>query len=471
MIDDIIDFIEDFWFIPVIIAIVAGAGCAVHFGWIDIDHDHDSSTNTNLCEVEIVCDEGIFSSYGEGTYYVNSTVELDNYVNVGWFFDGWYDSKGNLLSEEQEYKFNVTKSCTVYAKTTRGYGVNLYKMPGINYMTGRGTYDYDENATITAVTYPGYTFTGWYDLDKNLVSTEPTLLLSNHEDVVLFAGSSSSNPYIGENARTIGCRDKFSENESFMILMNDRTSEVVDYSKGNHEWGVNVAPGQYYLLIKGMKNDGQYGVEEKTIIVDGISTNVYHWDFNHEHYTLTWDLDMATYRNYIDFEIDRSPQKTANRTDFVYYTSNSVQTIAGKLTELSAGMTDVERTNFVLKFVQLCTDYERDREYVYSNRASDYWKYPLETLFEGRGDCEDTSILYSALVKAMGYDTAILLYLGEQYKDNGHAATSVALDSVPGGTYYEKNGKHFYYCESTSDTMIVGEIWTDYDRGQVLVIP
>ncbi len=467
MIDDILDFLEDYWYILLIIAIVAGGGCAYYFGLFDSDHD---SPTSNYCEVEIIADEGISTFFGDGSYYRNSSAELKYYTNVGWFFDGWYDSDGNLLSKDHEYKIKVTDSCKIYAKTTRGYGVNLYKMPGIETMTGRGSYHLDEDATITATAHSGYTFTGWYDLDNNLVSAEETITLTDHEDVVLFAYTSSPNPYIGETTTTIGTRENYSATDSFMVLRNDRTLEVVDYSKGNQEWQVNLAPGQYDLIVKGTKTDGKYATETKTFIVDGVSTNVYRWDFNGEHYSLTWNLDMATYKNYINYEVDRSPQSTTARTNFVNYNSANVQTIAGKLTELSAGMTDVERTNFVLKFVQLCTDYERDREYIYSDQ-SDYWKYPLETLFEGRGDCEDTSILYSALIKAMGYETAILLYVGKQYKDNGHAATSVALDNVPGGTYYSKNGLKFFYCESTSDEMVVGEIWTDYDRGQVLVIP
>ena len=148
----------------------------------------------------------------------------------------------------------------------------------------------------------------------------------------------------------------------------------------------------------------------------------------------------------------------------------TVKLVAEKLADLSAGMSDVDRADFVLKFVHRCTEYERDFRYEHTTGV-EHWKYPVETLFEGRGDCEDTSILYCALMKAMGYDVALLIYSGAQYKDNGHAAASVALDYVKDGTYYEKDGLRFYYCETTSDKMVVGEIWDDYDRGQVLVIP
>ena len=467
MLDDIADFIADFWYIPLIV-IVAGASIALGFGLIDFDHD--SSSDSNVCKVTIVADEGIETYYGGGEYDKGKSVELDNIVCVGWFFDGWYDSDGKLLSGDQEYKFTVDKSCTIYAKTTRGYGVSLYKMPGIKTITGHHSYHLDEDATITAKAYPGSTFTGWYDLNKNLVSTEPTLTLTDHKDVALFAYTSSPNPYLGDNARTIVHNENFSETDSYTILRDFRTREVVDYSNGNHGWDLSVAPGQYELLVKGTKTDGHYGVIYKSYIVDGVSTNVYRWDYKEESYSLTWELDTSVYRDYINTNVKRWPPNDDARAKFVNYNSGSVQTIAGKLSDLSSEMSSLDRANFVLKFVQLCTGYELDHYYVNSDQA-EYYKYPAETLFEGKGDCEDTAILYCALMKAMGYDVALLKYIGGEYKDNGHVAAAVAFDSVPNGTYYNKNGLKFYYCETTSDTMVVGEIWTDYNKGTVIVIP
>ena len=95
---------------------------------------------------------------------------------------------------------------------------------------------------------------------------------------------------------------------------------------------------------------------------------------------------------------------------------------------------------------------------------------PEETLFDRRGDCEDTSILYCAIMKAMGYDVAMILFTGEQYVNNGHAGAGVALSYVSGGTYYEVNGKHYYFCETTGAGYEVGEKIEGYDTAYVYVV-
>jgi hypothetical protein len=56
----------------------------------------------------------------------------------------------------------------------------------------------------------------------------------------------------------------------------------------------------------------------------------------------------------------------------------------------------------------------------------EYPKYPLETLVEKKGDCEDQSILAAALLAAMGYEVALLIL-------PIHVALGVAgFDSRPG---------------------------------------
>lgn len=466
--DDLSYALEEYWYIAVgAVAVIAVAGAA-YSGAINLEDlypTHDK--NSSGISVEIVGDEGITDPYGDGKYSPGGRAELSVRTHIGWFFRGWYDSQGNLLSEDTEYVFYPTESCKIYAKTERGYGMNLYKTVGIERMTGGGTYGFDEDATVSAAASAGYTFDGWYDIGGEKVSSFRTLTVSEHRDRVLIAKTTASNPYLGGETVTIGERTQFAGGGTFMVLMDDRTGDVVEASSGNQGWSVSLVPGQYELVVKGTKTDGLYGSEYRTFLVDGISSNVYHWTFGGKAYSLTWDLDTSVYRDYTQHTFNRSPQTANDCLSYINYNSRNVQIIAGKLNEMSTGMTDLDRADFVLKFVQLCTEYELDRDY---NGHTEYWKYPLETLFEGRGDCEDTSILYCALMKAMGYDTALLLYMGAEYMYNGHAAASVALDSCPGGTYYEKNGLRFYYCETTSDTKNVGDIWTNYDRGQVIVV-
>ena len=99
----------------------------------------------------------------------------------------------------------------------------------------------------------------------------------------------------------------------------------------------------------------------------------------------------------------------------------------------------------------------------------EYWKFPLETLYDHGGDCEDTSILMAALCKAMGYESSLLLL-------PGHMAAGVHFDTdLELGGYYFRNDpqKVYYYCETTSTGFHVGEIPTDMrdETPTMVVIP
>lgn len=79
----------------------------------------------------------------------------------------------------------------------------------------------------------------------------------------------------------------------------------------------------------------------------------------------------------------------------------------------------------------------------------EYPKYPVETLVDGKGDCEDSSILAAALLSLMDYDVVLLGY-------SDHMAVGVQMtDFGPyyaGYTpkYYDFGGKRYYYVETTN---------------------
>ncbi len=58
---------------------------------------------------------------------------------------------------------------------------------------------------------------------------------------------------------------------------------------------------------------------------------------------------------------------------------------------------------FLLYFVQSGMDYRHDP----SNKRSDWPRFPSETLANGAGDCEDTSILYMELLRHVGIENAL----------------------------------------------------------------
>ncbi|MDD5191639.1 MAG: hypothetical protein PHH54_02040 [Candidatus Nanoarchaeia archaeon] len=103
----------------------------------------------------------------------------------------------------------------------------------------------------------------------------------------------------------------------------------------------------------------------------------------------------------------------------------------------------------------------------------DYVKFPLETLVERNGDCEDLSILGAALMKSIGIDVALINYSPlELGKFTGHMALGV--NGNFNGAYFENKGVRYYYAESTGTDWLnnkstgkIGNIPEDYKKKKV----
>lgn len=95
-----------------------------------------------------------------------------------------------------------------------------------------------------------------------------------------------------------------------------------------------------------------------------------------------------------------------------------------------------------------------------STGYTDFPKYPLETLYDQCGDCEDSSILLGALLKELGYG-CIFIELPE------HVAIGVkATDDAP-GTYYDYNGSHYLYIETTNSGWDIGTLPDDFNEEEL----
>ena len=89
--------------------------------------------------------------------------------------------------------------------------------------------------------------------------------------------------------------------------------------------------------------------------------------------------------------------------------------------------------------------------------ANDYWKYPVETLAEGNGDCIDDAILAAALLKEMNYDVAIVILPQVSGTSAGHAVVGIACENC-NGYYYPVDGKKYYYLDLTASGLPLGSM-------------
>jgi hypothetical protein len=157
--------------------------------------------------------------------------------------------------------------------------------------------------------------------------------------------------------------------------------------------------------------------------------------------------------------LPRSP--TPNYSVYVThpYDDPYIGSLATKLKEAAQaqGYSEFETVEFAVSFVQ-SLPYVTDNV---STGYDEYPRFPIETLVDNGGDCEDTAILMASLVKAMGYGV-VLLRFDATAASQGHMAVGIAGGEGIYGTYWEYAGRKYYYLETTGDGWRIGQIPDQY---------
>ena len=122
--------------------------------------------------------------------------------------------------------------------------------------------------------------------------------------------------------------------------------------------------------------------------------------------------------------------------------------------------TEKDRIELALTFVQSLR-YAFDAD---SKGKDEYVRYPIETLVDGCGDCEDKVALLVALLYEMDIDF-VLLVMPE------HMALGVHCDEIEGSRYLLYQGKKYYYMETTMPNWEIGQIPEDYLKAEMEVVP
>lgn len=101
--------------------------------------------------------------------------------------------------------------------------------------------------------------------------------------------------------------------------------------------------------------------------------------------------------------------------------------------------------------VEIITSFVQNLHYLTDDTTGfdEYPKFPVESLIDQGGDCEDTSILLSHLLDAMGINTALLTL-------PGHMAIGVEVNAT--GAHWDVGNTTYYYLETTVAGWEIGSI-------------
>jgi len=126
----------------------------------------------------------------------------------------------------------------------------------------------------------------------------------------------------------------------------------------------------------------------------------------------------------------------------------------------SARLNVWEKLNLVVAFVQSIP---------YVTEHGEYPRYPLETLVEKRGDCEDMAILVASLIGKMGFGTVLLAFT-----DEAHMALGIRVLPPTAGEHqaYAYDGDLYYYLEPTGAGWSIGSIPDEYTSApKIIALP
>lgn len=178
------------------------------------------------------------------------------------------------------------------------------------------------------------------------------------------------------------------------------------------------------------------------------------WQHNENEYKLSLVIRKSIYDHY----------KSKNRVDCHEWASEyaaggicgEVRELAFKLMQIGKPYGTHEEVTFVLSFVQQALQYELEE--------GEYPRYPVESLVDGVGDCEDFSILGASILKLMGYEVALLVL-------PTHVALGVAGTTDIKGASVEHDGNRYFYCEMTDAGWQIGELPDGHRDEKIDVYP
>lgn len=256
-----------------------------------------------------------------------------------------------------------------------------------------------------------------------------------------------------------GCTDDRSSSETQESNSQSSPEQTSSSSSGTQESSPQTSseqtPSEEFEYLNGLKTDTHLDTDQEGYI--------------EREYTASTEGSRTTYtetfsRNIYEFYANQTRQYVDNH-QFKYgsYVSdkldeNYIDSIVSDFEEYGEknGQNERQIIEHMMSFVQNL-EYTKDLR---GTGWNDYPKYPIETLVQKEGDCEDTAILMANLLRNYGYGTKLIYATADMTDANagGHMAVGIKGEDDVQGVYYEDdNGDRYYFIETTAPGTSIGE--------------
>ena len=203
---------------------------------------------------------------------------------------------------------------------------------------------------------------------------------------------------------------------------------------------------------------------KKTWNIPGTLDRRFTWQFDNQKYTVLMAINEQQYNKFSNQKLKRG-YNHAHFAPMVYKGVDSLKKLIIEFKEIIPNNWIPEKkVNFVLAFVQKMITYEDDKTTGYD----EFYKHAIETLAEGEGDCEDTSILFAAILSGLGFKSALLVLPPVRLGGPGHVAVGVKGDFK--GWYFPYKNDKYFFCETArNDTKVKLGMMSETDANVDLI--
>ncbi len=428
----------------------------------NVTYNHQSSDPQTVSTSDVRWDPGTSAMNRLGKERIDTIdgpVECDRYrtihgdgtIETHWV-SGWITYKITITQKTgliHTTNLEIVYTCSSYGFTEVDLGARITVVEGFGVTVDCGReYILGDLVTLHADVDDGLGFDAWYDADGTVLSLSPDYEFVLLGDTVLFAMNSGSEDVTVGSDESVCLNIEGELGPAEYVITNTDTEETAVTSSQYH---VFEDGGRY--VVSGTSSDGDRRIY--VIKVTGDADRTFSWEYEGDLYSLTIgvDYDELLYaRNYYSPEErwqdttrvrDRS-YVTLGRTDeaMAPFMEELTDSLLSALEERHPDYTRDQMLLYLLRFVQYL-EYQMDQD---SKGAEEYWRFPIETLYDGVGDCEDKVILFCALAdmcrERLGMDYGIAMIILPT-----HMAAAVRLD-----------GSGWMYCETTGTDFDIGEM-------------